>query len=281
MSDTSQGEGWWLASDGKWYPPESRPAWPPPQSSPWGSPAGSPETPASSPGSEPGGAWSQAGQSTQPPGIYPPWGYQPPQPGSPGSPGAYPPGSQYQGAYPPAAGYGYPYGPPGYVTAAGPRALIDQQTGLALAPWWKRLVAIIVDFLVLSAFFFVIDLAGGAARTGATKGSVGGGSVILLVAEVVVAILYYAILNGSNRGQTIGKMAMSIACRDARSGGPIGFWRALARYLIELVFEVALILPFLLDCLSPLWDRRRQAWHDHVVKSIVVETDRPNNLPQR
>ena len=26
MSDTSQGEGWWLASDGKWYPPTSAPA---------------------------------------------------------------------------------------------------------------------------------------------------------------------------------------------------------------------------------------------------------------
>ena len=25
MSDTSQGEGWWLASDGKWYPPSSAP----------------------------------------------------------------------------------------------------------------------------------------------------------------------------------------------------------------------------------------------------------------
>ena len=24
MSDRSKGEGWWLASDGKWYPPESR-----------------------------------------------------------------------------------------------------------------------------------------------------------------------------------------------------------------------------------------------------------------
>jgi hypothetical protein len=23
MSDTSQGPGWWQASDGKWYPPES------------------------------------------------------------------------------------------------------------------------------------------------------------------------------------------------------------------------------------------------------------------
>lgn len=26
MSDTSQGDGWWLASDGKWYPPTSAPA---------------------------------------------------------------------------------------------------------------------------------------------------------------------------------------------------------------------------------------------------------------
>lgn len=26
MTDVSQGEGWWLASDGKWYPPQSVPA---------------------------------------------------------------------------------------------------------------------------------------------------------------------------------------------------------------------------------------------------------------
>ena len=24
MSDRAEGDGWWLASDGKWYPPESR-----------------------------------------------------------------------------------------------------------------------------------------------------------------------------------------------------------------------------------------------------------------
>jgi hypothetical protein len=29
MSDTSQGPGWWLASDGKWYPPETHPAYEP------------------------------------------------------------------------------------------------------------------------------------------------------------------------------------------------------------------------------------------------------------
>ncbi len=26
MSDASQGPGWWIASDGKWYPPELHPA---------------------------------------------------------------------------------------------------------------------------------------------------------------------------------------------------------------------------------------------------------------
>ncbi len=30
MSDTSQGPGWWQASDGKWYPPEQGAAAPPP-----------------------------------------------------------------------------------------------------------------------------------------------------------------------------------------------------------------------------------------------------------
>lgn len=30
MSDTSQGEGWWLASDGKWYAPTQQPGWAPP-----------------------------------------------------------------------------------------------------------------------------------------------------------------------------------------------------------------------------------------------------------
>jgi len=42
MSDVSQGPGWWLASDGKWYPPESAPGYvqsPPPQQNPYGAPA--------------------------------------------------------------------------------------------------------------------------------------------------------------------------------------------------------------------------------------------------
>lgn len=35
MSDVQQGLGWWIASDGKWYPPETHPSYrPPPPPSP-------------------------------------------------------------------------------------------------------------------------------------------------------------------------------------------------------------------------------------------------------
>jgi hypothetical protein len=78
MSETSQGHGWWLASDGKWYPPE---AWtgPPPQT----------------------------GQAPHPATEYPP-GYQSDTPYPAGYPsGGYP----SVGGYPSGGGYptaGYP-----------------------------------------------------------------------------------------------------------------------------------------------------------------------------
>jgi len=47
MSDASQGPGWWLASDGKWYPPE--PVAPPPPSAAPPPPVAAPAPPASAP----------------------------------------------------------------------------------------------------------------------------------------------------------------------------------------------------------------------------------------
>jgi Domain of unknown function (DUF4190) len=65
MSDVSQGPGWWLASDGKWYPPET-----------WTGPAVPTGMPAGSPMPQPGGL---------------PMGGQP-------RPGAMPSYQPYQGA---------------------------------------------------------------------------------------------------------------------------------------------------------------------------------------
>ncbi len=42
MSDTSQGPGWWMASDGRWYPPEANPSRPPPPPPPMPPPPAGP-----------------------------------------------------------------------------------------------------------------------------------------------------------------------------------------------------------------------------------------------
>jgi uncharacterized RDD family membrane protein YckC len=104
-----------------------------------------------------------------------------------------------------------------------------------------------------------------------TPGQAVVGFFVLFVLAAIPFSLYYGIMNGSKRGQTLGKMALGIAVRDARTGGPIGFWRGIGRYAITIVFYVVLVIPYIIDSLSPLWDSRRQAWHDHVVHSVVVE----------
>jgi uncharacterized protein DUF4190 len=62
MSDTSQGPGWWLASDGKWYPPEL-----------WTGPPGS--GPAQPVQDAPTYGAAPYGQAIVPPGSYPPGVY--------------------------------------------------------------------------------------------------------------------------------------------------------------------------------------------------------------
>jgi uncharacterized RDD family membrane protein YckC len=169
----------------------------------------------------------------------------------------------------------------GFTYANDPRVRIDPVVHLALAPWWKRLLAFLIDSMVIGvAFFIIFAIIGAATRNSqtstsssqsATAGQLAAGFIVIFFLLVIPYMLYYGIMNGSKRGQTLGKMALNIVVRDARTGGPIGFWRGVGRYAITVVFCLALFIPYLIDNLSPLWDTRRQAWHDKVVHSVVVE----------
>ena len=158
--------------------------------------------------------------------------------------------------------------------------MLDAVLQQPLAPWWKRLVAIIVDGLVLGFGGIIVLLIIGAVvgssnnqtpNPPATNGQVAAGVIVASLFIALIGAIYYGALNGSRRGQTVGKLALGIAVRDARSGGPIGFWRALARALVVWLFSILLVIPYVLDSLAPLWDKRRQAWHDKVANSVVVD----------
>ena len=136
MSDISQGPGWWLASDGKWYPPEL-----------WTGP------PNTNPGGGPGAGASQpwtSGPATAGPGSTYPAG-QPVQPGQPGPGGASP----YPGSTPPTQpGYGYGYPPSGQPASVVPGG--GSTNGLAIV---SLVCAIAGIFFITSVVAIVLGFA--------------------------------------------------------------------------------------------------------------------------
>ena len=158
------------------------------------------------------------------------------------------------------------------------------QFGAPLAEWWKRLVAIIIDAVILMIPIYIIIFgvmgasfaAGGGVdpETGLPAGGGGLFSGALIGSTLMAAIIpfiYYSVMNGSEKGQTVGKMAMKIRVRDAATGGAIGIGRGFVRSLIPTFAGAICGIISLIDGLAPLWDNKRQAWHDKMANSVVVD----------
>lgn len=129
------------------------------------------------------------------------------------------------------------------------------------AAWGHRLAAFVIDELFIFVLSELAKFAVGLRHTFA-------GQVLALA----MAIGYYAVLNGSEMGQTFGKRAMYIQVRDLATGGPIDARRAGIRYVVVGLFRIVpfFILFTLFDGLWALWDRNHQALHDKIAGTIVV-----------
>ena len=151
----------------------------------------------------------------------------------------------------------------------------------ALAPyaaWWRRLVATLLDWLLVAVPVGLLGASLGLVEVVRnTEGKLVrvSGSRALSLLVFAAALVYSTAMEGGRRGATVGKMAMLIQVRDAATGGPIGFPRAFGRRFIFLILFQLLFLPGAINGLSPLWDARRQAWHDKAVNSVVVDAPRP------
>ncbi len=117
-----------------------------------------------------------------------------------------------------------------------------------------RFVAALIDGLLLGVVGTVLSLLLGRA--------------LGTVAQVLLGLAYYAYLEGSPSGQTLGKRAMNIRVIDFNTGGPIGASRALIRYLGRILSSI----PCLLGYFWMLWDSEKQTWHDKIAGTVVVPT---------
>lgn len=133
--------------------------------------------------------------------------------------------------------------PSGAAGPTGPRAGFLPRFGAAL-----------IDGVLLVVVGFILP---------AVIGRVAGSGLSL-----VIGISYFGYLEGSASGQTLGKRAVGIRVIDYRTGGPIGFGRAVLRYFARIISA----LPCLLGYFWMLWDKERQTWHDKLISDVVVPT---------
>ena len=145
------------------------------------------------------------------------------------------------------------------------------------AEWWKRAVAAIIDGILLSIVNAIVGAIFGLNADTAVDQTTGtldpAAFTALITGNIVLMLLgvaYYVVLNGSEKGQTVGKMVMKIRVRDM-TGGPAGYGKAFIRYIVGVVLFLLCVIPGIVDLLFPLWDDKKQTLHDKAAGTIVED----------
>ena len=86
--------------------------------------------------------------------------------------------------------------------------------------------------------------------------------------QVVINWLYEALLTSSERGATLGKMAVGLRV-VTEQGERISFLRATGRYFAKYVSALILGIGFLMVAFT---DRKR-GLHDMIAGTLVIKTD--------
>jgi uncharacterized RDD family membrane protein YckC len=120
------------------------------------------------------------------------------------------------------------------------------------ASFGARLLAVIIDGILLAVVYGVMLAIFDAA--------------IAQIVDIVVGLAYWGYFEGSPSGQTVGKRAMGIRVIDFSTGGPLGFGRALVRYVGRIASSIVCLLGYF----WMLWDKEKQTWHDKIANTVVV-----------
>jgi len=177
--------------------------------------------------------------------VPPPPGYQPPPAPGQGAPAAYPPVG-------PMAGY---------------------------ASWWSRVGASVIDGLISVAIAAVpaiigLVILGKTATTTTTDGytTVEGAHPAgflflgLAYAAAIAFGIWNTVFRQGRQGQTLGKKALGIQVVRDGTGEFLGAGKAFLRMLVAAIVGSVCFLNYL----WPLWDARKQTWHDKIVGSVVI-----------
>jgi uncharacterized RDD family membrane protein YckC len=182
-----------------------------------------------------------------------------------------PPAPQYQ------TPTSYPTQPLQYPPQSAP-ALSYEYAGFG-----SRLLAVIIDGLIIGAVSFVIQITvgifsgilGASSQALDSSGVQTGASIISMIISMVGGLVQFAISMGysvyfiGKNGQTIGKKILNIKVVNPDTLLPVGYGSAALR---EIIGKMLSSFVFSLGYLWMLWDDKKQTWHDKIAHTIVIKS---------
>ncbi len=189
-----------------------------------------------------------------------------------------------------------PYQQAPQYTAPGPGAqwLYNVKTtadGVPLASWGKRFAAWLIDGVILLIGSLILtrivapDFTDTFQRFMDVAATQDQAAMERMVSDLTsqslrigisswIFVSVYCVAFWTTVAQTPGKMALGISVRRVSEPGPLPLGTAALRRLVPLAGQFVGILT-LIDYLWPLWDDKRQALHDKVASTQVVEGKQP------
>jgi uncharacterized RDD family membrane protein YckC len=193
--------------------------------------------------------------------------------GSPESGYQTPPGYEQSPGYGPGPGYGqgpgYQQGPYGTGPTPGGQPQWQgaawESYGPTYAGFWKRLVAYIIDGIVINIVMTIVGYALGIGYLNRIADVGPGRSAAYSLIDIVVFWLYFAFMESSSQQGTLGKMALGIVVTDL-DGRRISFGKATVRHWSKILST----LIFMIGWIMAGFTERKQALHDIIAGTLVV-----------
>ena len=143
------------------------------------------------------------------------------------------------------------------------------QAVVRYAGFWRRFVALLIDYLVIGAGYAILLIAFGVrfSQVEGTNNFFAAGSAVTAVCmiSIVGSWLYFALMESSKNQGTLGKMVLGLRVTDL-DGHRINFGRATGRFLARLLSWMTMSIGYIMAGLTP----KKQALHDFVAGTLVL-----------
>jgi len=133
---------------------------------------------------------------------------------------------------------------------------------VAYGGFWIRFVAYIIDAILLGIVGGVV-----ASLFGVSMMQTDWDDPTINLVSLVVGWLYFALLESSERGATVGKMAMGLRVVTSQ-GQRLSFMNATGRYFAKFISAIILGIGFIMIAFT---DKKR-GLHDIIADTLVIKT---------